>query len=116
MIEHVRSNRVKPVVGQFHKQKPSIVTSNTDVLAPMKRFKKDLPIPKIGATANSSMQKVLINQKEFYSHRGQVYEQLRNPRAAIASYQKAAYYEPSDTNLSSQIIKLKVKSLTNLKA
>lgn len=116
MIEPVKHTAVKPVILQ-HKRMISVhADSQTDILAPMKRFKKELPVFQARQQANLSLEKVRIRQKEFYSHRGQVYEKLQNISAAIASYQKAAYYEPSNPNLYSQIKRLKIQSLTNLKA
>lgn len=116
MIEPVKHTPLKPVILQHKRMMSVYADSQTDILAPMKRFKKELPVPQASQQANLSLEKIRIRQKEFYSHRGQVYEKLQNTSAAIASYQKAACYEPSDPNLYSQIKRLKIQSLTNLKA
>jgi len=116
MIEPVKHTTVKPVILQHKKMSSVYADNNTDILAPMKRFKKELPTPQLGQQVDLSLEKVRVSQKEFYSHRGQVYEKLQNTSAAIASYQKASYYEPSDSNIYSQIKRLKIQSLTNLKA
>ncbi|MEW6526115.1 MAG: hypothetical protein AB1444_05535 [Spirochaetota bacterium] len=115
MIQPVKHNPSIPVIMQ-HRGRVGTLENQNDVLAPMKRFKKELPVPPIGEQPDLSLRKVRIRQKEFYSHRGQVYEKLQNTSAAIASYQKASYYEPSDSNLYGQIKRLKIQSLTNLKA
>lgn len=116
MIEPVKHTRAIPFIVQHKKMSSVYADTHTDILAPMKRFKKELPVPPLSQQANLSLEKVRIRQKEFYSHRGQVYEKLQNTSAAIASYQKASYYEPSDSNIYSQINRLKIQSLTNLKA
>jgi hypothetical protein len=116
MIEPVKHSAVKPVILEHKRMSSVYADTHTDILAPMKRFKKELPIPQLVQQPNLSLEKVRIMQKEFYSHRGQVYEKLQNTSAAIASYQKASYYEPSDPNLYGQIKRLKIQSLTNLKA
>lgn len=116
MIEPVKHTTVRPVVLQHKKMMSVHADSQIDILAPMKRFKKELPVSQASQQANLSLEKVRIRQKEFYSHRGQVYEKLQNTGAAIASYQKAAYYEPSDPKLYSRIKRLQIQSLTNLKA
>lgn len=115
MIEPVKHTAVVPILLQ-KKERPLLAGTTDDILAPMKRFKKELPVPPIGEQPDLSLQKVRMRQKEFYSHRGQVYETLHNTKAAIASYQKASYYEPSDSNLYNQIKRLKIQNLTNLKA
>ncbi len=116
MIEPVKHTASVPAV--LHHKKFSSVSADTkgDILAPMKRFKKELPVPHLGQQPNLTLEKVRIQQKEFYAHRGQVYEKLQNTKAAIASYQKASYYEPSDSDLFNQIKRLKIQSLTNFKA
>jgi len=116
MILPVQHTAVKPVLLEHTTRSSGITENRNDILAPMKRFKKELPVPQLGQQPNLSLEKVRIRQKEFYSHRGQVYEKLQNTSAAIASYQKASYYEPSDSNLYGQIKRLKIQSLTNLKA
>jgi len=116
MIEPVKHIAVKPVILQYKRISSVYADNHTDILAPMKRFKKELPVPQLNKQANLSLEKVRVRQKEFYSHRGQVYEKLQNTSAAIASYQKASYYEPSDSNIYSQIKRLKIQSLANLKA
>ncbi|MGQ9842593.1 MAG: hypothetical protein ACUVRK_03420 [Spirochaetota bacterium] len=116
MIEPVKHTPLKPVILQHKRMMYVHADTHRDILAPMKRFKKDLPVPQASQQANLSLEKVRVRQKEFYSHRGKVYEKLQNTSAAIASYQKAAYYEPADSNLYSQIKRLKIQSLTNLKA
>lgn len=113
MIESIRH----PMMAKpWRVSKKALFEKEEDILAPMRRFKKELPIPKGGQQNNMSLQTILMRQKEFYSHRGQVYELMHNTKAAIASYQKAVYYQPSDINLSNQITRLKIKSLTNIKA
>ncbi|MCX8123864.1 MAG: tetratricopeptide repeat protein [Spirochaetes bacterium] len=116
MIEPVKYNPSTPVLLQHKKKSSTFPHDTNDILAPMKRFKKELPVPSLGEQPDLSLRKVRIRQKEFYSHRGQVYEKLQNTQAAIASYQKATYYEPSDTNIFNQIKRLKIQNLTNIKA
>ncbi len=116
MIEPIKNVSPIPVILQLKKRDSVYADATNDILAPMKRFKKELPVPPIGEQPDLSLQKVRIRQKEFYSHRGQVYETLQNTKAAIASYQKASYYEPSDSNIFNQIKRLKIQNLTNLKA
>jgi hypothetical protein len=116
MIEPVKHTTSTPVITQHKKMSSVYADTRNDILAPMKRFKKELPVPQLGQQPNLSLEKIRVRQKEFYSHRGQVYEKLQNTSAAIASYQKASYYEPSDSNIYSQIKRLKIQSLANLKA
>ncbi len=112
---------VQHTAGKFillkHNVRASVIAEKSnDILAPMKRFKKELPVPQLGQQPDLSLEKIRVRQKEFYSHRGQVYEKFKNTTAAIASYQKASYYEPSDSNLYGHIKRLKIQNLTNLKA
>ena len=115
MIESIKHAPIKPIILQYTKGSFAQKETNNDILAPMKRFKTELPEPKLGQQPNLSLEKIRIRQKEFYQHRGQVYEKLKNLSAAIASYQKASYYESTDSNLYNQIKRLKLKSLINLK-
>ncbi|MGB4270449.1 MAG: hypothetical protein WBK20_14900 [Spirochaetota bacterium] len=57
MIVPVQHTPVKPILLEQKRRSSIITESSNDILAPMKRFKKELPVPQLGQQPNLSLEK-----------------------------------------------------------
>ncbi len=89
---------------------------NRTPLAPMKRFQRQVRLPRLPENPRDSLRSLLNRQRDFHFQRGKLYEKMQNPRAAISAYEKAKYYKPSDISLVKQVHNIRLDRIQNLKA